>query len=101
MEAHMEHSAQDIYEMHAIIKGNVQGVGFRAMTRHFATGLGVTGTVRNLTSGAVEVYAHGSKERLQELMKKLKEEAFPGHIVEASIEFFPIEKPHEDFRIIH
>ena len=97
----MEHSVKDIYEMHVVIKGHVQGIGFRAMTRYYATGLGITGTVRNLVDGAVEIYAHGSKKRLEELMKKLKEEAFPEQIEESSIEFFPIETPHEDFRIIH
>lgn len=97
----MEHSAKDIYEMHAIVKGNVQGIGFRAMTRYYATGLGITGTVRNLVDGTVEIYAHGSKKRLEELIQKLKEEIFPGQIEEAAIEFFPIETPHEDFRIIH
>jgi acylphosphatase len=97
----MEHSAQDVYEMHVIIKGNVQGVGFRALTRYYATGLGLTGTVRNLSDGTVEIYAHGSKKRLQELIQKLKEEAAPGQIEEAVIEYFPIQTPHEDFRIIH
>lgn len=92
---------QDIYEMHAIVKGNVQGVGFRAMTRHYATNMGITGTVRNLTDGTVEIIAHGSKERLEELMQRLKEEAGPAEIIEAALEFFPIEIPHEDFRIIH
>lgn len=97
----MEHSAQDLYEMHAIVKGQVQGVGFRATTRYYATGLGVTGTVRNLVNGGVEIYAHGSKQKLEELMQRLKEEAFPEQIEEAAIDFFPIEKPHKDFRIIH
>lgn len=97
----MEHSAQDVYEMHAIVKGNVQGVGFRALTRYFATGLGLTGTVRNLSDGSVEIYAHGSKKRCEELMQKLKEEVSPGQIEEAAIEYFPIEMPHEDFKIIH
>lgn len=97
----MEHSALDVYEMHAIVKGNVQGVGFRAMTRYYATSLGLTGTVRNLDDGTVEIYAHGSKRRLEELVQRLKEEASPGQVEEATIEFFPIETPHEDFRIIH
>lgn len=97
----MEHSAKDIYEMHAIVKGHVQGVGFRATTRYYATGLGVTGTVRNRVDGTVEICAHGSKKRLEELIQKLKEEAFPAQIEEASIEFFPIQTPHGDFRIIH
>lgn len=97
----MEHSATEVYEMHALVKGGVQGVGFRAMTRYYAMGLGITGTVRNLNDGAVEIYAHGSKKKLEELLKKLQEEAFPGQIEETAIDFFPIEKPHEDFRIIH
>lgn len=97
----MEHSVKDVYEMHAIVKGHVQGVGFRAMTRYYARGLELTGSVRNLSDGTVEIYAHGSKKSLEELIQKLKEEAGPGQIEEASIEFFPVENPHEDFRIIH
>lgn len=97
----MEHSIADIYEMHAVVRGQVQGVGFRAMTRYYATELGVTGTVKNLVNGNVEIYAQGSKKRLEELMKKLKEEAFPDQIQEETIEFFPINSPHKDFRIVH
>lgn len=97
----MEHSIRDTYEMHVIVKGSVQGVGFRAQTRYYAQGLGLTGTVKNLPDGTVEIYAHGSKSRLKELMEKLNEEALPAQIEEASIEYFPIENPHEDFQIIH
>lgn len=97
----MEHSAQEIYEMHAIVKGTVQGVGFRAMTRYYATRMGITGTVRNLPDGSVEIYAHGSKTRLQELLQRLKEEVGTAQIEEAAIEYFPIETSHDDFRIIH
>ena len=97
----MEHSAQEVYEMHVLVKGNVQGVGFRALTRYYATSLELTGTVRNLSDGTVEIYAHGSKKRLEEFIQRLKEETAPGQIEEASIEYFPIESPHEVFRIIH
>lgn len=99
----MEHSSPDVYEMHAIVKGNVQGVGFRATTRYYAINLGVKGSVRNLEDGTVEIFAQGSKERLEELMKKLNEEAAAGKIESASIDYFPIETPHHDmdFRIIH
>lgn len=97
----MEHSALDVYEMHVLVKGNVQGVGFRAMTRYYATGLGLTGTVRNLYDGTVEIYAQGSKKHLEELMQKLKDEASPGGIEEASLEYFPITTPQKEFRIIH
>lgn len=97
----MEHSAHDAYEMHAIVKGNVQGVGFRAKTHYYAQGLGLKGSVRNLPDGTVEIYAHGTKEYLEQLIEQLKLETEPGQIKEAVIEYFPIENRHEDFRIIH
>ncbi len=97
----MEHSVKDIYEMHVIVKGNVQGVGFRAMTSSFANSLGITGTVSNLPDGSVEIYAHGSKKGLEELMQKLKNKTTPGQMEEAVIEYFPIEIPHAKFRVIH
>lgn len=97
----MEHSTHETYEMHAIVKGNVQGIGFRAMTRYYAQGLGLMGTVRNLPNGTVEIYAQGSKEHLEKLIEQLKFDVDPGQIEEAVIEYFPIENPHEDFRILH
>lgn len=97
----MEHSSPELYEMHAIVKGTVQGVGFRATTRDLATMLGIKGTVRNLGDGSVEIYAQGSKEHLEELIRKLKDENEPAQIESACIQYFPIEKPHSDFRIVH
>jgi acylphosphatase len=45
----------------------VQGVGYRAFARVHAQALGVTGTVRNLDDGSVEVIAQGNKEQLDAL----------------------------------
>ncbi|WP_068467589.1 acylphosphatase [Candidatus Protochlamydia phocaeensis] len=97
----MEHSSQEIYEMRAIVKGNVQGVGFRALTRYHALGLGLKGTVRNLSDGTVEIYAQGSKQTLENLINRLKEEMGSNQIEEATLQYFPIEQPHEDFRILY
>lgn len=97
----MEHSTHEIYEMHVVIKGKVQGVGFRALTRRHAMILGIKGTVRNLEDGTVEIYAQGSKQQLEKLIQILKEETTPGQIQEASIDYFPIESPHMDFRILY
>lgn len=96
----MEHSTHEIYEMHVVVKGKVQGVGFRALTRRHAIVLGIKGTVRNLEDGAVEIYAQGSKQRLEKLIRILKEETAPGQIQEISIDYFPIESPQTGFRIL-
>lgn len=97
----MEEFENEIYEAHIIVRGHVQGVGFRALTRYHASNLGLTGTVRNLPDGTVEIYAHGSKMHLQELIQKLKNEMGPKQVEEFTIEYFPIKTSHENFRILH
>jgi acylphosphatase len=47
-----------------LIKGRVQGVGFRYFAQRAATELNLTGYVRNLEDGSVEVYAVGSQDQL-------------------------------------
>lgn len=54
------------------VQGKVQGVGFRWWTRSVAQRLGITGTVRNLPDGSVEVRASGSAEALAELRQELE-----------------------------
>ena len=97
----MEHSTNDVYEMHAVVKGRVQGVGFRAMTRYYAAGLGLTGSVSNLADGSVEIYAYGVKSRLEELMQKLRGESFSDYITEEDIEYLLNPSPSDGFRILH
>ena len=50
-----------------IVRGRVQGVGFRYFAQRAAAGLGLTGYARNLDDGRVEVYAAGSEEKLSHL----------------------------------
>jgi len=58
--------------VHAFVSGRVQGVFFRDHTRRWATSLGLTGWVRNLPDGRVEVVAEGEKERMEDLVTRLK-----------------------------
>jgi len=52
---------------HIVVRGTVQGVSFRWYTRRQATALGLTGWVRNLPDGSVEIVAEGERDRLAEL----------------------------------
>jgi acylphosphatase len=60
------------FELHVIVKGAVQGVGFRATTRKLALQLDLVGSARNLSDGSVEIYAQGKKETLEMLIKNLE-----------------------------
>ncbi len=53
--------------LHFLIKGRVQGVGFRWFVHREAAELGLRGWVRNTTDGHVEVVALGEPRTLEEL----------------------------------
>ncbi len=55
-----------------ILKGRVQGVGFRWFVQREAEALGLKGMVRNLFDGDVEVIASGSRENIESLIVILK-----------------------------
>lgn len=55
-----------------LYRGRVQGVGFRATTVDAARGLAVTGYVRNLADGRVELVAEGKTDALDELERRVK-----------------------------
>jgi len=50
------------------VRGRVQGVGYRAGCNRRADELGISGWVRNLADGSVEVEAEGQPQKLSELM---------------------------------
>jgi acylphosphatase len=54
------------------VSGRVQGVGFRFFAERTASSLGVSGYVRNLFDGRVEVYAIGSEQQMEALSNALR-----------------------------
>lgn len=53
--------------------GHVQGVGFRATTERFAQGEGLSGWVRNLPDGGVEMIAEGEAASIEGLLRRLRD----------------------------
>jgi len=56
-----------------IVRGRVQGVGFRWFVEREAHILGIAGWVRNNSDGSVEVQAQGSREQLAGLRSRLRQ----------------------------
>lgn len=55
-----------------IVKGRVQGVGFRFFAIRAARRLGITGTVRNLADGNVEAIAEGTPDAVADFRAELR-----------------------------
>ena len=64
--------AESKFALRVIVYGHVQGVFFRSFVTGRAEGLALTGYVRNLPEGAVEVRAEGERDKLEELIGYLK-----------------------------
>lgn len=88
-------------ELHAIARGQVQGVGFRATVHQHAIRLGLKGTVCNLSDGSVEIYVQGPKKDLELLIQRINEEFGPKYLSSFSQEYSPIKKQFEHFSIVY
>ena len=67
-------------QLHAIVHGYVQGVGFRFWTQREASRLGLTGWVANRPDGTVELVAQGPRRQLLTLLGELSGGRTPGSV---------------------
>ena len=68
----MEGAGVDRSCLHAVVRGDVQGVGFRYFVRGRAQRAGLSGWVRNRSDGTVECLATGSRQALETLLGELR-----------------------------
>ena len=85
---------------HVIFSGTVQGVGFRYTAQRFAIGLKITGWVKNLSDGHVELVCEGTREQIENLLYKLDKQ-FGGRITHKDIDWPPAKKCFTDFEIAY
>jgi acylphosphatase len=82
-----------------LIAGRVQGVGFRYFAERWATQLGITGYVKNLWDGKVEVYAIGDAGALEELKRHLAEGPRSARVAAIDESDEPVDKQFNRFLI--
>ncbi len=83
---------------HIIFAGRVQGVGFRFTALNTAKRYGLTGIVRNLPNGCVEMVAQGSPEDIDDCIRDISE-ALAGYVGDTKIEEIPPNPQYKDFKI--
>lgn len=87
--------------IHAVVSGRVQGVGFRYFVQRTAIALGLTGRVRNLGDGRVEVYAEGDEETLQLFIQALEKGPALSHVRSVDVQWSPAIGQYSDFNVTY
>lgn len=87
-------------QFHARAYGRVQRVGFRWYVKQEADGRGLTGTVRNLRDGSVEVWAEGEQQTLVELIGRVLHGPTHGRVDTLHVDWDAATGRWPDFSII-
>ncbi len=83
----------------AVFTGTVQGVGFRAGAENLARQYPVTGYVRNLVNGKVEVVGEGEEEALRNFISALRDSPLAAYIRNVSTEWVEASGEFSGFKI--
>lgn len=89
----MEASAQ------MIVRGLVQGVGFRYFVYNHATKLKLTGHVSNLYDGNVEIVAAGERSMIEELLKQVRIGPRAAQVQDVMIKWMKPDQQYHQFDI--
>jgi len=83
---------------HILFSGEVQGVGFRYTAHRIARRYNITGFVRNLPDGDVEMLAQGPEQDIKKYIADIQD-SFKGYVQDTKIEPVPVNSQHTNFRI--
>lgn len=78
----------------ARVEGRVQGVGFRMFVRERAEALGLSGWVRNLPSGDVDLEVEGPRATLERLLRDLRSGPPASRVLHVHAEWAPARGTH-------
>lgn len=90
----------NIIRRHMYISGDVQGVGFRYRANYAAKDLGLTGYVRNLYDGRVEVEVQGERELISRFLAEINAGRFVD-IQDIDWKDMPINEDERAFHVRH
>jgi acylphosphatase len=86
--------------MQIIYSGQVQGVGFRYTVRTVASGFTVTGTIRNLPDGGVELIAEGARDELAAFRQAIRESGLEHFVRNEDVRWAEAKNEFRGFEIV-
>jgi acylphosphatase len=86
--------------MQILYSGRVQGVGFRYTVKSLAAGFEVTGTVRNLPDGRVELVAEGARAELAAFQRAVQDSEVGPFVKHEQVTWEPATGGFRGFEIV-
>ncbi len=86
--------------MTVVYSGHVQGIGFRYTTKTVATGFEITGTIRNLPDGRVELVAEGGRAELDAFRTAILDAGLAGFIRDEQVSWADVQNEFKGFEIV-
>ena len=86
--------------MQVFYSGQVQGVGFRYSVRKVANEFEVTGSVRNLADGRVELVAEGNTDELEAFRQGIRESGLEHFIQQEEVSWGEAKNDFRGFEIV-
>jgi len=90
---------ENLTRVHIFVSGLVQGVFYRQSTKEKAEELGLTGWVRNLPDGRVEIVAEGEEKKIKELIDWAKKGPPLAKVRDLEVDFEDYKNQFSEFRI--
>ena len=90
---------EETVNVHVVVQGKVQGVGFRAFTQYQANQKGIHGWVRNSPDGTVEVEAEGPRAVLQSFLRVLETGPPFAHVTQIVVDWKDSNRQTQGFTI--
>lgn len=88
-------------EIQCIANGKVQGVSYRVYVQDSATELGLTGSVRNLPDGTVEIIAQGQPDVLKEFVEYLHEGSLMAKVESLGVDWVSPKVTYDEFSVLY
>ena len=91
--------SEQMANAHMVISGLVQGVGYRWFVMRKAQEYNLTGYVRNLYNGDVEVEVEGHRPMIIDFAKELKVGLRSGHVTDMKIDWGQYRSKYNNFDV--
>jgi acylphosphatase len=88
------------HRLQVLYSGHVQGVGFRYTVKSLAPGYEVTGTIRNLPDGKVELQVEGARDELKAFQQAIRDSGLGGLIKNEDVSWGPARHEFRGFVIV-